>query len=318
MIGGVLALALALYGAIWYHLSANLVKQATAAIAGENSAGKRASCENLAPDGFPVGLGLYCDSILFEDAKSGVSVSAGKLQSGWYVYNPLLVRTEIDSPAHLEYPGLVPLDLDWKTLAIAIRLGSPLPAEISISTSGLRLRAGEPATSSASSLATLQSGTAAMSPQGRNLDFTAALIGLSTRIGNRDAVLDLRADITVEDGVALFASRHDDLRGSSAKVRTLSLTTSDGGTIALSGPVSVDQNGYVNGQIMVNIEKAPALAANLAGMIPQAAGQIGTFIGLVAPPQSGGKGGILVQIVKGKIYAGFILIGEIPPLQTRK
>lgn len=317
VIAGMLAIALALYGAIWYHLSAKLAAQASAAIASENAAGRRASCENLETGGFPLGLGLFCDSIQFEDTGSGVWVTAGRLQSALRIYDPLLVRTEIASPAHLEYPGLVPVDLDWKTFAIGIRLGSPLPADISVSAASLRVIANARAGMPEHALATLQSGSAALRPHGRDLDFTATLSGLGARIANHDASLDMHADIMVEDGVTRFTGAHADLRGTAIQVRTLSLSTSDGGTIALSGPVNIDDGGFLNGQVTVTIEKAPALARNLAEMVPAAAEQIGTLVGLLAPPQNGGKGAVAVQIIKGKVYAGFFLVGQIPPLQPR-
>jgi hypothetical protein len=102
------------------------------------------------------------------------------------------------------------------------------------------------------------------------------------------------------------------LRGSSASIRNLAMSTSNGGTIAVSGPLSVDTAGYVEGQLSLEIRKAPELAADLSKIAPRIAEQIGTLIGLVAPPQNGSKGRIDIRIIKGKIYAGLFLVGEIP------
>ncbi len=314
ILAAVLVIVLAIYSAIWYHLSGKLATQAAAAIAQENSNGKRASCENLASGGFPLGLGITCDSILFEDDGAGLSLSAGELRSSMHIYAPLLVKTKIASPAHVEYPGLLPMDFKWDGLASNIRLGAPLPADISISATNLQAFGQKSAGPQQIALFTLHSGQADLHPEGDDLEFTATIRSFSARIGKTDATLDADAGIRIIDGVQRIVTGARDLRGASAEIHNLSVTTSDGGTIAFSGPVSVDNAGYVNGQISLQVDKAEALAANLAEIAPGAAAQIGTLIGLVAPPQNGGKGRMDIRIIKGRIYAGLFAIGEIPPI----
>jgi hypothetical protein len=314
ILAALLVVVLAIYSAVWYHLSGKLATQAAAAIAQENRNGKRASCENLASGGFPLGLGITCDSILFEDDGAGMSLSAGELQSAMHVYAPLVVKTNIASPAHLEYPGLLPMDFKWESLATNIRLGAPLPAEISILATNLQAFGQKPAGPEQVALFTLHLGKADLRPEGNDLEFAATIRSFSARIGKTKATLDADAGIRIIDGVQRIVTGAKDLRGASAEIHNLSMTTSDGGTIALSGPVSIDNAGYVNGQISLEVDKAEALAANLAEIAPGAAAQIGTLIGLVAPPQNGSTGRMEIRIIKGRIYAGLFAIGKIPPI----
>jgi hypothetical protein len=317
VLAGVVIAALALYVGVWYHLSETLTTQITKAIDEENRSGKRASCENLATDGFPLGLGIQCDSILFADDAAGLSFSAGRLLSAMRIYQPLVVETEVSSPAHLEYPGLLPLDLSWDAFSSNIRLGAPFPANISVSAKNLKATAKQFAGLGSDGLFRLDAGDVELRAMGRDLDFVSALKGFSARIGKFDSKLDMNADIRIIDGVHRITAQENDLRGASVDVRQLALETPDGGMIVISGPLSIDEAGFANGQLSLEIKNAQALSAGLAEIAPDAAEQIGTMIGLVAPPQNGGKGRIEIRIVKGRIYAGLFAVGKIPPFLSK-
>jgi len=82
----------------WHYAADRLVSEANARVAAINANGRRANCENAEARGYPFRIGLFCRSIMYVDAPSGVAVRAGAFRSAAQVYQPQRVVGELDGP----------------------------------------------------------------------------------------------------------------------------------------------------------------------------------------------------------------------------
>ncbi|WP_292667269.1 DUF2125 domain-containing protein, partial [Mesorhizobium sp.] len=82
-----------------------------------------------------------------------------------------------------------------------------------------------------------------------------------------DAVVQ-RRHVTLKNGVALIAAPPKSLRGQSIEIAKLDLSSGTA-RITVSGPVSIDAEGLVDASLMIKLKDPKAVAAILAGAVPE-------------------------------------------------
>lgn len=309
-------LAVGLYTAGWFYAADLLVREVNAQVTTLNRDGRRASCENAEARGYPFRIGVFCRSVMFEDARGGIGFRARHFRSAAQVYAPHRVIGELDGPATLQAPGLNALDLDWESLRSSVRLASPLPERVSVEATGLSVRLDEPGDLSPL-LGTAGVFELHMRPAGStdidlavrfsDLRLDAELTGIEAL-----APLDGVADLLLSDGVNLLGSR-EGLRGRSATIRnaTISLSGLEAG-VSLTGPVSIGEDGLVNAELQVTVRNVAELAAVLIEIMPEARREIALAVaGLSAV---GEAPTLPLRIVEGEVLLGFLSLGSIPPV----
>ena len=125
------------YSAGWFYLADRVKKVSEAAVASLNRDGATAECANLEVRGYPFRLGLFCDSLGYEDARRNIAATAGSLRSAAQVYAPRRIVTELDGPLRTAVPGMPPLWLDWDKLRASARIAEPVPERLSVEAEGL-------------------------------------------------------------------------------------------------------------------------------------------------------------------------------------
>ena len=306
--------AIAAYTGGWFYAARLVETETGAALAGMNGNGRRASCEEPQARGFPFRLGLFCRSVMYEDARRGLSFQARALRSAAQVYQPWRVVGELDAPGRLEAPGLNALALDWESLRASARLSQPLPERVSVEARGLTVALDDQAATPAQ-LLTAQSVEAHMRPAGDDLD-------LALRFGEvrPDAALTRGvvlpplsglADLVLSGG-ALPGGMDGSLRGRAGLIRSLTVSTPDGAGVTVSGPVSVDEAGLVDAELQLMVREPMVLAKILGDLAPQARREIELAASAIAT--MGGNPGMPLRIVKGEARLGFIPLGDVPPL----
>jgi hypothetical protein len=307
-------LAGGLYTAGWFYAAERLEEQVNANVAALNTGGRRASCENVEARGYPFRIGVFCRSVMFEDARGGVAFRARQLRSAAQVYAPYHIIGELDGPATLEAPGLNALDLEWASLRSSVRLASPLPERVSMEASDLVVRRNE--TGDASPLLA-QAGTFEfhMRPLGDDLDLAARFSGLllDAELTGTDAIpaLDGLVDISLTDGVLPNVSGRG-LRGRSGTIRTITVSTPDGAGATVSGPVSVDDEGLIDARLDVTLREPEALAGLLGDLMPESRREIELSLSGLA--MMGDAPTLPLVIDKSRMRLGFLSLGSIPPL----
>ena len=108
--------------------------------------------------------------------------------------------------------------------------------------------------------------------------------------------------------------------GADINVRSLLLSIPEGGKLAFSGPVNIDENGLVSGKVKIGIADPKALGAWASKVNPQlqqAVAGIGQAVaGMGKADTIGGQElrTIVVTLNKGVAKLGFIQLMQIPPL----
>jgi hypothetical protein len=309
-----IAVAIAAYTGGWFYAARALEGEVNGALAALNGNGRRASCEEPQARGFPFRLGLFCRSVMYEDARRGVSFQARALRSAAQIYQPWRVVGELDAPGRLEAPGLSALALGWESLRASARLARPLPERISLEARGLDVGLDEQG-AAPSPLVRAQAVEVHMRPAGDDLD-----LALRVSEARPDATLTRGvilpplsglADLVLSGG-ALPGGMEGSLRGRSGLIRSLTVSTPDGAGVTVSGPVSVDEVGLVDAELQLMVREPLVLAKLLGDLAPQARREIELAASAIAT--MGGNPGMPLRIVKGEARLGFITLGDVPPL----
>lgn len=300
------------YSVGWFYLADRLEAEAKSNLAALNRGGVVAECTNPVARGYPFRLGLFCDRVAFDDARQGISVSAGNFRSVGQIYDPAHLIAEIDGPARIDIPQTQPLDVDWSNLRASVRLARPLPQRVSVE--GTDLRA---ATVAGKQLATVETFEGHVRPNGVDIDlagtFASLLLDPSLVDGRTLPPLTGETDFTITNGVQLVGDRVQSLRGQSGTIRTLDLSTGEAAGISLSGPFSVDQDGLLDANLRLTVRNPQALSTVLGGVVPEKSREIQQgFMGLAI---LGNSPSLPLRIVKGKISLAFLKLGQVPPLR---
>jgi hypothetical protein len=309
-----IAAMIAAYVAGWHYVANRVHVEATSAIAGMNREGRRANCENTDVRGFPFRIGIFCRSVLYEDARAGIGFRASGLRSAAQVYAPQRVVAELDGPALVEFPGFSALDVNWSSLRAGARIAQPIPDLVSLEALDLRAALdSEPA--NGASLLSMDRAEFHMRPTGRDLDLAVRFSGLRadpSAIGGRLLPpMQGLADIVVDGGVDVLPGLTG-LRGLSGTIRTFSLTLGGNEGARITGPFDIGLDGLINARLDVTVQNPRALAATLAEIMPEARGQIeAAFSGLVA---LGDEPTLPLIVNRGTVRMGFLTLGQIPPL----
>lgn len=312
----VLAALGVVHSAGWYVLARYAESRAARAIASVNDgSGMRLNCENARAIGYPLGLGLRCDTLLAENAGEGVSLSTAALQARIDLYDPTLLVGEFDSGARLVARGVRPLVFDWRRFLTEVRMATPLPREIRTTLS--RLNAYLAGDSGLEALL-LSADDLAVSarPEGPALEIAADARGVlpDRSLAGVDGLppLDAAVDLVVDDGARRITSGTDSLRGASGTLRRARISPGPQGEIVLEGTFSVSGDGLVDANLAISVRGAKALSEIAIRLFPDAAGDISSA---AASLEALGENTRLpLRIVAGRASFGFIELGDIPPL----
>ena len=303
-----------LYSAGWFYAAGRLEDEVAGAVSRLNGSGKRVNCEEPQARGYPFRIGLFCRSVLYEDARRGLSAQARALRTAAQVYEPWRIVGELDGPARLEAPGLSALVLDWTNLRASARLARPLPQRLSLEAQDLNVRRDEQ-TETLPPLARVESVEAHMRPAGDDVDLAIRFAGLQPDAALTNGIslppLSGLADLSLA-GAALPGGLDGTLRGRSFTLRSLTVSAEDGAGVTVSGPVAVDAAGLVDAELRITVREPMALAKILGDLAPQARREIELSFSAIAA--MGGDAGMPLRIVDGVASLGFITLGTIPPL----
>ncbi|BCH29623.1 hypothetical protein MesoLjLc_15530 [Mesorhizobium sp. L-8-10] len=302
------------YSAGWFYMADRLEAEAARAVADLNKDGVTAECANLNVRGFPFRIGLYCDSLGYEDGGRSLFAAAGSLRSAAQVYQPSKAVAELDGPLRVSAPGIAPLWLDWDSLRASVRIATPLPERVSVATDGLSGMT-DPEEGDPVSLFSAGKAEMHLRPNGTDVDwagnFTELEIDPGIAGGRTLPMLNGSGDVTLKDGVALIRSGARGLRGRSAEIRNLDLSSGEGG-VSVSGPISVAADGLIDASLTIRLRNPPAVSALLVGAFPEARSQIESAMAGLA--LLGREPSLPLRIVRGKATLGFIPLGDLPPV----
>ncbi|RVD60703.1 DUF2125 domain-containing protein [Mesorhizobium sp. M2D.F.Ca.ET.185.01.1.1] len=311
-----LVVLFAIYSAGWFYLADRLKTGADQAVARLGSKGIAAGCANLTVSGYPMSFTVSCDNIAYEDDARRVAASTGSFNAVAAITGPLSPVADLRGPLRTMAPGMPPLWIDWDQLQAKVKVSWPLPRSVSLQAEGLNGQTDPQDDTDPMQLFSAGKAAGQLQPSGQDINYVGSFGDLEI---NADAIdgrvlpaLDGSGDVTLKNGVALIAAPPKSLRGQSIQIASLDLSSGTA-RITVSGPVSVDTEGLVNGDLMIKLKDPKAVASILAGAIPEHKSEIEQ--GFAALAMLGKEPSMPLKIVKGKASLGFIPLGKIKPLE---
>ncbi|WP_292897498.1 DUF2125 domain-containing protein [Nitratireductor sp.] len=310
-----IVLAILTYTGVWFYAADTLERRTITAIENLNVGHQRANCEEPTARGYPFRIGLFCRSVFYEDAKSGVSVSAGAFRSAAQVYQPMRTVGELDGPARIATPYLPALEASWENMRVSARLTTSLPERISSEARNVVLTLDDESRQPIARAEALQGHTR---QNGSDLDIAliAQAFTIDPGLTNGSAIpaIDGELLLTVENGVSLASIEATGLRGRSGKIENLSLKIAGGDSgLMLKGPIRIADNGFVDAELRVTVNEPERIAQLVGEILPDRRDEIA---GITAGLANLGTAPTLpVNIRQGRVFVGFLPLGSIPPVQ---
>lgn len=321
ILGLLVSLAVIVYSGAWLLAATMLERRLASLFDRDNPAGAVVECRDMDLRGFPFRIGLFCSGIAVDDHYNGLSASFGAMRSAAQVYAPGHIVWEMDGPAEIRSALGITLSLQWDRLRSSVNAGLEGMSRTSLVAE--KLKSSVTTVINGDTLdADASHGELHLRRSGADLD--AAILIKDTVISQRgsDPVplppVSASIDLTLL-GKAGYLDFHNGtykgLYGTRGEIRRLVVDIGEGRVITISGPLSVEDDGNLSGQLHVELEKVDAWSSALGTAFPDAAETFGGAAKLLTALFSGKDSGSAdLNLTNGVVSLGIIPIGVLPPL----
>lgn len=309
-------LVVVLYGAALY-VAAHQAKVYLNAVVAPPGTGAE-ECARLDFSGLPTRVSAVCQSAKFVDPVTGLDLSTGSVRTTTFVHDPRHATFSIASPVKAKLANGLTTDTNWQNLDSdiggdlsgitygtvtigkidsAITLpGAPAPLKITSDHADFSVRQNGPDLDIASN------------STGSKLETGIIPVNLPAFSTSLEATLDGRGNVL--SGAPIVPG--EAVQGS---IKRLAIDFGNNGTLAVSGPFRVAENGLLTGDFTIDVENYAALQATLSKSFPQAITVIDTATILLKSLSPDGKTGkVTLNVRDGRVQLGIIPLGTIPPL----
>lgn len=310
----------AIYSGGWFIAANYATTKLERAFDGNSPLAAALDCANMTVGGFPLRISMKCTKISINDKHNGITGSTGPFRSAAKIFRPGTVNWQLTGPVILQTSTGLATSVQWDSLDSAMAVGiSGLEKQTTV------IKALRTNISQGSSGATISFGATESDMQiQRNeadLDATASMTDLNFVQNDGTSKLPpmlANVDLTLKgqaDALNIESPKPIDLRGLDAELRGLSINIGEGRTITASGPLSIDQDGYISGVLKLQITKVEGWRDVITAAYPEtreiakiaAKGLKMAFLGQ-------NQGQVTLQITHGTVVLGFIPLGNIPPI----
>lgn len=316
----VLIAVVAIYSAGWFIAANYATTKLERAFDGNSPLASALDCANMTVGGFPLRISLKCTKITINDKHNGITGSTGPFRSAAKIFRPGTVNWQLTGPAILQTSTGLATSVQWDSLDSAMAVGlSGLEKQTTV------IKALRTNITQGSSGATISFGASESTLQIQrseaDLNATASMTDVSFVQNDGTSKLPpmlANVDMTLlgqADALNIDNPKPIDLKGLQAELRNVSINIGEGRTITASGPLSVDQDGYISGALKLQITKVEGWRDVITAAYPEtreiakiaAKGLKMAFLGQ-------NQGQVTLQITHGTVVLGFIPLGNIPPI----
>jgi len=317
---------------------------------GQLIGGQLVNCENLRQSGYPLRIGLGCDKLHWQDRSNSFMMRTGRVVATAPVYAPSWRSVEITAPMQLEQEGFGSIEALWQELIIDADFvtGSPRDLDMRIEDLQLQFRAAnsDPVHDRTSLSADFvhfrlnimpNTDIKAQAPAAPSLpsslhaplslhakasfDALRLLLPASDTMGQLPAIsseIDFRLD-NITAPPSQIESQPDwpeMLREKSGRVEKLDVHFLSGGGVRINGDFTISSTGKVSADLSLAVRQQTSLLRSLRSFLPHQSGNLESlFFALNAMPKNEqGEPLITINIDEGRVRAGFIPLGTLPPL----
>ena len=308
------------YSGVWYYLAHQLESRSAFLINDLTNRNLGADCTDMEVRGYPFRLGVFCDSVTADDRINRLSLTTGGFRSAAQIYRPNHIVSELDGPVTVVGGDGSTAALDWQLLRSSTVFNLSGLTRASLQSSGLD---GTLTPATVTDPLKLQAESTAMHVRRNDADLDAVLslkaANLTTE-GNAFALpaFDVEADLTLADRAWILSGEQqadNPWHNLSASLNGLSVDLGKGARLALDGPFSIDDQGYLTGKFNLEVEGRDAWQSILTEALPEASEAIANAAGVIgAIGQSQDNLALPLNIDRGRIRIGFINLGQIPPV----
>jgi len=300
------------YTAAWYWV-AGQVGAAVDAFEADRSDAVEIACPGQDVRGFPFRIGVFCDRLELATADGQFDVAGGAVRSAAQVYDPREIVAEFEAPVTVrDAVAGTTYTLDWARATTTL-VTAPTDAQ----RAGFRAEQATLSAGGQGRLAAAREVSLFVRLQGAALDIAARPRGLRldpALTGGRELPeVGLDIDVRLDDWQASWATPAPQGSGT---VNRLSVLLSDDRGIIVDGPFSLSADGRLSGEFTVRVVDVPGVLAAAGEAFPELAPQLRALA--ASTPQQEGRPDdeltVSLTVREGRVFAGIIPLGRIPPL----
>lgn len=266
---------------------------------------------------FRFSLGFSCDKTGIRDKATGSEVTAGPLAVLARIYNPGLANIDLEGPAKVTLADGTILDAQWQRLDSSLRANSNGLSELSLKGDLPSLKVDSPDFYAPFDLK-VREGEFHTRQNNGDLDLAAIANDFEWIDDRGNAVLpklSTSADLKLYGKEKLLEGKPVMTRPMKGELRAFKIQTPDGLYGEMSGPFTIDEDGYITGTFRTTLEKLDLWDEKLRAIFPEAGD---TISGVAALLKGLAKGGdtvtVNLRVDRGNISLSMLPLGKIPPI----
>ena len=315
---GALATLAALYTGGWHVLAGRIEGRLLSALAGQDEKGLSVDCRNMKSGGFPFSLSLHCSSLTADDVKHGISTTLGTSEARVSLLSPNSVHSISKGPVEIR-SSRGQLVGEWQALTSDVDFGLSGMQTVRVDATGLKANFTNPGKGSAfQAKAEHFSGFA----DGASGDLATGVTmegAILSRNGAELPLPPLKIDASLkitEGGDLVGRFDRQALYGRRGEIERFAANLGEGRDVIVTGPFAVDEMGRISGKLQIEARNVQSWLDAARQALPEADGIIQSAGSLIRSYTKGNPDlSIDLTLKRGKVLiAGFIPVGEIPPL----
>ncbi len=316
-LAGAITLVIAFYCAGWFYAAHRLDGFVNTILTQGFNTDLRADCQGMAVGGFPFLIGVSCDQTsLFDDAQ-GIRGSFGALRSAARIYMPGTAIVEIDGPADIQTAAGIGISGDWKALraSVSANLGGVQRASLE----GRDLAAKLVSAVSFQAF-DLDIGHFELHFRANGNDLETAFITEVVRFAQEGVSPTLpkfsaSVDLSLLAKGQILAGLPYGSKKAVGQLRALKVDMGRGIYGELSGPFTIDEEGWISGEMTLTLENLDLWEKTLVSTFPDAAPTLSSIAELLRGLSRGkARTSVKLSVVRGTILLSLLPIGQIPQI----
>jgi hypothetical protein len=266
---------------------------------------------------FRFSLGFSCDKTSISDQSTGSTVTAGPLAVLARIYNPGLANIDLKGPAKVTLADGTTLDAQWQRLGSSLRANLNGLTELSLEGDLPSLKINSPNFYAPFDVR-VREGEFHTRQNNGDLDLAAIANDFEWVDDQGNAVLpklSTSADVKLYGKEKLLEGKPVMTRPMKGELRAFKIETPDGIYGEMSGPFTIDEDGYITGTFRTTLEKLDLWDQKLRVIFPEAGDTISGVAALLKGLAKGGdKVTVNLRVDRGKISLSMLPLGKIPPI----
>lgn len=314
------------YTTIWFYLAAQIENNVSTALLENENGAIQLHCENLHKIGYPLRIGVGCEGVHLDLPGQDIQLTSPAFSSSAPIYAPHWLKFELVSPLAIETPSAT-LKGQWSSMTLETDIDQSSKMRLIIDNPGVRVQNSTVGIASDVSAKFLRvdlhdlGKDAELHLAFKRLDLPFMMPGEQTPIppldGNFDWTMQNAQPHFIFDGAFDPQAVASYLLGVKGSVDRARLTFASGGSLSVSGPFAINQQGYIDGKFTIALEDQSALLHTMRLLFPSQANNLQSIFFIIGsmPKDEAGNPTLSLSIDNGEVRLGFIHLGKINPIK---